>query len=401
MVFSKMGILLVVWATICAEMAVADSFLPLGDLPGSSVSSRAEGVSSDGSVIVGVSASSFSSQEAFVWTSAGGMVGLGGLSNLSRASWALGVSADGTRVVGYSTSDNGQEAFLWDALGGLTGLGDLPGGPVQSAALDISADGSTIVGTCLTNVACGSFGCMIDDDVCIWDGLGGISGLGLPGGGGNGGRAVDANGSSIVGTRGLQGFSWTSTAGVSQINSSIPGVTFSLPNDVSSDGRYVVGRANTPSGGQAFLFDRSSGSQSLLGDLPGGAVNSFAAAVSSDASVVVGGSTTSAGDTAFIWDSTNGMRSLEGVLIASGVDITGWRLTAATDVSPDGSVIVGVGINPAGRTEAFRAVVPEPSVSLALAPLVLLLGVLSRGRRFSEHRDCCQTRATDGAPSES
>ncbi|MCH7603269.1 MAG: hypothetical protein IIB54_10920, partial [Planctomycetes bacterium] len=54
------------------------SFQGLGDLPGGSISSGAWGVSADGSVVVGVS-SSTSGQEAFRWTSGGGMVGLGDL----------------------------------------------------------------------------------------------------------------------------------------------------------------------------------------------------------------------------------------------------------------------------------------------------------------------------------
>ena len=59
------------------QPAAALSFTGLGDLTGGSFQSRAYGVSSDGSVVVGGS-SSTSGTEAFRWTSSG-MVGLGDL----------------------------------------------------------------------------------------------------------------------------------------------------------------------------------------------------------------------------------------------------------------------------------------------------------------------------------
>ena len=61
-------------------------------------------------------------------------------------SWANGVSADGSVVVGwsYNAAFYGR-AFRWTALGGMQGLGTLPGGN-WSAAHDVSADGSVVVG---------------------------------------------------------------------------------------------------------------------------------------------------------------------------------------------------------------------------------------------------------------
>ena len=51
--------------------------------------------------------------------------------------------------------------------------------------------------------------------------------------------------------------------------------------------------------------------------------------------------------------------------------MTGWQLTRAKDVSADGTVIVGYGVNPAGDYEGWRAVVPEPS-SITLLGIALL-----------------------------
>jgi probable HAF family extracellular repeat protein len=121
-------------------------------LMGSFVRSQALGVSRDGTTIVGSSTStaslteSTSSMEAFRWTAASGMVGLGALPGGPFNSKANGVSADGTVVVGESDSANGHEAFLWTATGGMIALGDLPGGTVSSRAFAVSADGRIALG---------------------------------------------------------------------------------------------------------------------------------------------------------------------------------------------------------------------------------------------------------------
>ncbi len=56
--------------------ATTPSFQGLGDLAGGAFNSIALGVSADGSIVVGWS-SIASGNEAFHWTSGGGMVGLG------------------------------------------------------------------------------------------------------------------------------------------------------------------------------------------------------------------------------------------------------------------------------------------------------------------------------------
>jgi probable HAF family extracellular repeat protein len=54
--------------------------------------------------------------------------GLGDLSGGSFYSYANGVSADGSVVVGRGSSANGNEAFRWTQGTGMVGLGDLSGG---------------------------------------------------------------------------------------------------------------------------------------------------------------------------------------------------------------------------------------------------------------------------------
>ena len=53
------------------------------------------------------------------------------------------------------------------------------------------------------------------------------------------------------------------------------------------------------------------------------------------------------------------MRRLHDVLVDEfGLDLAGWTLTGANDISDGGRVIVGDGINPSGDPEAWMAILP-------------------------------------------
>jgi probable HAF family extracellular repeat protein len=132
----------------------------LGGLPAGEgfFSSRAEAVSANGTVVIGSSpvrtTSLTSLAQAFRWTMDGGMVGLGELPGGSQSSRARGVSADGSVVVGTANYGEGPpEAFVWDEPHGmrtvesvLADLGVDTTGWSLWAATAISANGTTIVG---------------------------------------------------------------------------------------------------------------------------------------------------------------------------------------------------------------------------------------------------------------
>jgi probable HAF family extracellular repeat protein len=299
-------------STACA----AASLTPLGGLYGG-IFSEANGVSADGSVVVGRSDSA-SGQEAFRWTAGGGMVGLGDLPGGAFGSVANGVSGDGAVVVGYGNSASGNEAFRWSALGGMVGLGDLPDGLFDSYASGASGDGAVIVG--YGNSASGY-------EAFRWTVAGGMVGLGdLPGGN-----------------------------------------FYSGASGVSSDGAVVVGYSSAASGREAFRWT-AGGGMIGLGKLPGG-FNSFATGVSGDGAVVVGYGNSTSGQEAFLWTAGGGMQRLWDVLLAQGVNpaADGWTsLAAANSVSFDGNTIVGYGTHN-GHSEAFLAVVPEPAGLTLLA----------------------------------
>lgn len=149
------------------------SFQGLGDLPGSYYRSVANGVSDDGSVIVGESDSELGT-EAFRWTVSDGMIRLGDRPGGGSYSQAWDVSGNGSVIVGGGGApwSGGREGFCWDQ-GVITDLGDLPGGGTWSDAYGVSADGSVVVGIGLSDSAY---------EALRWDGDG-MTGLGdLPAG---------------------------------------------------------------------------------------------------------------------------------------------------------------------------------------------------------------------------
>lgn len=363
---------------VCPLAAFAASFTPLGDLPGGTFHSGAHGVSADGSTVVGYALSA-SGTEAFVWDAANGMTGLGHLPDTicpatkpgeSCQSQAVGVSADGSIVAGWSSPGSGVEAFRWDATNGMTGLGFIPGG-IISEATGISADGSTVVGWSRHTGSNQAF---------LWDAANGMQVLvGM-----REANGISADGSTVVGwsrsgspdqTGSIdEAVAWDATNGIAGLGF-MPGGTFTAATGVSADGSTVVGVGDSASGSrEAFVWDAASGMEGL-GDLPGGSFWSAALGVSADGSTVVGWSIgASANREAFLWDATNGMQSLQVVLSALDVDLTGWQLKEATGISADGNTIVGYGTNPSGFTEAFVAVIPEPSTALLVGLGLAVIG---------------------------
>ena len=119
-----------------------------------------------------------------------------------------------------------------------------------------------------------------------------------------------------------------------------------------------------------------------LGDLPGGSFQSKAWAASTDGERIVGSSTTGPEIKAFLWDADNGMRRIQDVLANDyGLDLTGWTLHSAHDITPSGTGIVGYGTNPSGDLEGFRAVVPVPEPTATVQLWTVLVTLLALARR--------------------
>lgn len=326
------------------NLASAASFQGLGFLPGGAFS-NANGISADGSIVVGRSQSVLGT-EAFIWTQSTGMLSLGDLSGGGTNSSAASISFDGSAISGTGESALGTEAFRWTLVGGMVGLGDLPGADFFSAGAGISGDGSVVTGY--------SHGSGME-------GFRWTQSTGMIAIGGTRGDGASTDGSIIAGTIGAQASRWTQSTGMQPIGGT-------EAEKVSADGSVIVGRSGT----EAFRWTQSTGVEALVG-LPG---TSKAYGISADGNIIVG-LAAAPNDIAFIWDQDHDMRSVKQLLIDLGVDMTGWTLTRAYAASGDGTILAGVGIDPSGREQAWIATVPEPTVSLA----VLALSVLTLRRR--------------------
>jgi len=367
----RLTLLLSVVCSLALGSAVhAASFTGLGTLGGSY--SMAFGVSADGSVVVGRSTTPYvNGDQAFVWTAAGGMVGLGS----PPVTWpitgpnsdARGVSGDGRVVVGMAQGAQGNaEAYMWSSASGWQPLGSVvTGGDVQPA-YSASYDGSVVVG-------------MSSGSPFRWTASTGLRYLSGSLGSAN---AITPDGSVIVGRIGTsEAFRWTQAGGTVRLGD-LPGGSFnSIANAVSRDGSVICGSSSSaPSSTEAFRWTESGGMVGL-GDLPGGDFESSAYGVSGDGRTVVGMSYTDNGPEAFVWDELNGMEELANVLTDRyGLDLSGWSLDYARAISDDGSTIVGFGVNPSGRGEAWVVVIPEPT-ALALVGLGAAVLLIARRRR--------------------
>src|SRR5690606_26161884 len=181
------------------------------------------------------------------------------------------------------------------------------------------------------------------------------------------------DGTMVVGSGDIndvqQAFIWTQETGA--VGLGAPDGGYSIAQKISADGNTVVG-IQSSSDFEAFRWTEEAGMEGL-GFLPGGDYSS-AKDVSDDGTTIVGVSNSAEGYFAFIWRDETGMQNLKELLENEfGLDLTGWVLGEATAISADGSIIVGIGVNPDGHTEGWKAVMPPSSGGNCTAPNTFLL----------------------------
>lgn len=369
-------------ALLFCNGAQGASFMGLGDLPGGEVASEAFGVSPDGAVVVGRSANGGSTiVEAFRWTEGSGMQSIGQIGVNGRSSWARGTSQGGSIIVGNGFVGSDQSAFVWTSPSGAAAP-DIPGGGIFFDAMGVSRDGQNIVGVGsfsygtrgVTGNPTSGFSLLQPHgtDADCWA------------------NAVSLDGRVVAGTSANGGWDahavrWIDGVGLQDLGDLPGGIVAAEALGVSGDGSVVVGQSADATGDVAFRWTEDGGMKSL-GDLLGGASSAFrsyAHGVSGDGSRVVGTSNSITGHRAFVWDEATGMRDLWTVLtVQLGLNLEGWKLTGATGISEDGLTIVGNGINPNGRTEAWVATIPEPAGASILLLFVGKIFLTRRGRHI-------------------
>jgi uncharacterized membrane protein len=108
--------------------------------------SYATGVSGDGRVIIGTTATTWDGfgEKAFRWSETEGTTYLGSITASGRNVPAA-VSYDGAFIVGTAFGHSGTQAYRWSAIAGIVPL-NIPNGFSASVAADVTADGTKIVG---------------------------------------------------------------------------------------------------------------------------------------------------------------------------------------------------------------------------------------------------------------
>lgn len=217
---------------------------------------EATAVSADGGVVVGYKTTGPSTAVAIRWTAATGAVQLGYLSG-GNLSVAQGVSNDGTVVVGTSNSTASLyygQPFRWTASSGLVSLGTINGGTgIQSYCNGLSDDGAIAVGS--TPNGSGF------QESFRWGTETGMQGLGSSGLGSNGAYAVSADGSVVVGRNVQDGFSscafrWTNATGMYTLGDC---GSANVARTVSADGEIIGGTYGLAGSSPAFIWDAARG----------------------------------------------------------------------------------------------------------------------------------------------
>jgi probable HAF family extracellular repeat protein len=352
--------------------ARAATFQGLGILSGDGYS-EANGISANGTTVVG------GYFDAFIWNASYGITSLGGFAGANETS-ATAANANGSVIVGYSGTvgtspsyvDNIQAA-LWTKTGGAIGLGTLPGN-TSSYAYGVSANGRVVVG--YSNYS--TSGESEQDEAFRWTKAGGMVGLGfLPGqvGGRSDATGVSANGRVVVGFAGTPGkdeaFRWTKAGGMVGLGY-LPGGTFTVAEAVSGNGRVVVGYGDsypTPTNQNIQAIRWVGGTMIDIGAF-------FAFATNYNGSVIVGKGDpgTPFGGDAVLWTAATGEESIQDLLMAEGVSTSGWTLFDATGISANGKIITGVGFDPSGNEEAWIV-----NLSATATPLPAALPLFATG----------------------
>ncbi|WP_439544103.1 autotransporter domain-containing protein [Hyphomicrobium sp.] len=240
------GVMWTAGSAVPTDLHFGAAFDPGGTLNGYATS-RADGVSGDGTVVTGSATNGGGIDQAYVWTQATGMVGIGTLPGYTD-SFGKAISGNGKVVIG-DAADPTTQAFRWSQAMGMTGLGFLNGGTVTYAH-GVNHDGSVIVGHGDSSRSTG--------EAYRWTQATGLVSLGFVSGNTRSlATAVSADGSIVVGYSSgggpTQAFRWTAVTGMRSIQSllaesgvNLGGWQLWFAQGISADGSIIAGRGLNP-----------------------------------------------------------------------------------------------------------------------------------------------------------
>lgn len=325
------------------------SFQGLGDLPGGRFESYPISVSADGRVVTGWSVT-MDGTRAFRWKD-GSMAELAGGGLTPHVGHAL--SADGSVVVGMAVTSGGTAAFRWED-GQAAALPSPVGMSGIMDAWGVSGDGQTIGGT---------ISLPDQSNAVLWTETKVSLLADLPGGRMSSTvSGISSDGSTVVGysesDKGIEAVAWRGDT-LLRLEVLPGGEWHSEARAVSEDGRIIVGSSASAHGTEAFKWH--DGKMTALGSLSREhEFLSSARGLSRDGAIIVGSAMDDRDSSqAVVWDAFNGARSLQTILTLDfRLNLTGWRLEAATGVSADGRTIIGTGRNPQGQPEGWMVRLP-------------------------------------------
>lgn len=305
---------------------ITDIGVPAG-VPGGAAAS---GLSSDGTTVIGGDGTS--GIGVFRWTRETGNQSLG-TPPVSARGYAQGVSGDGSAVVGYGAVAT--RGFLWTVDGGWHELAPLPG-ESKSNVYCVSDNGQVAAGS--------SAPPGINRRAVKWQADGIMTDLG-----GNTQNSVsygvNKDGSVIVGFSEPYAFRWTSQTGFQNLPIPVGWATASA-DDVCGDGSKVIGGASNAdySDSRGFLWTQSGGTRLLPRVQPGASLQESATRMSADGTLIGGiFQTNEVGYRAAVWHPAFGGMPLGSYLSRLGVDLDGWELGFLAGISADGTSIAGSG----------------------------------------------------------
>lgn len=375
---SRCIVLLCLSAAVLPLHASSAVFQGLGKLdPNLAINhSEARAVSGDGNIVVGRSLPNLQipQESAFMWKPDTGIVKMN-FPALSRA-LAYDISDNGSDVL---IAGNGSFHYVRSTTLGTRWIGDLGlGGEGKS----ISGDGKTVVGQrvistsppvrhAFSHTFAGGIRALDFEDASdvSYDGkvIGGEIRLPRPG---------------STNTYDTKPYAWRDGTGTVLVPEATTGGVYAVSGDGSTfAGYYTVrkpGVGNTGSWYYTFVYKDGVGVTQIdfVDDVPNVSEDEIimgALALSADGSVLVGEKIYPGlgvgGHRAVMWTQQRGIRRVADVLANDyGVDMTGWTLTRATDISADGKVIVGWGTNPQGEREAWRVYLDPDAIFQVTEP---------------------------------